>query len=111
MKKFVAIALLVLPALSSAEVIATLKTQTGRMFLTDDDCPNKKIRSGFIASSDRSPLKFCWSYVKDDDEIYVFYEDGDIRIYPGNAFNVNKESKIYKETINNKAAPEEGTFL
>lgn len=83
----------------NSEVIASAKTKTGRMFLTNNVCENKTSRFGFIASSVSNTMKFCWSYEESTDEIYVLYEDGDLRMYPGSEFTINTESDAYKEAI------------
>lgn len=91
----------------NSEVIASAKTKTGRMFLTDSPCPNKTSRFGFIASSVANTLSFCWSYEEETDEVYVLYTDGDLRMYPGEEFTMNTDSKAYKEAMKEESGKRE----
>ena len=88
------IALLLLLAATTAapatEVFATMDMQNGsRLFLSTAHGDCGRGYSGVLAGATHRAMGLCWGY--DDGRIYVWYGDGDLRIYPVNSFKLRKQ--------------------
>ena len=80
----VLLAALLAASTAHAGVIATMETKGGRMYLTDDVNKCENGHSGLLVGGNAKPLALCW--LIDDGQVLVTYADGDLRIYPAEAF-------------------------
>lgn len=93
MRRLIALLLLLAATTAAApatEVFATMDMQNGsRLFLftTQGDC--ERGYAGVLAGATHRALSLCWGY--DDGRIYVWYGDGDLRIYPVKSFKLRKQ--------------------
>lgn len=75
---------------ANAAVIATMETKGGRMYLTDEARQCENGHSGLLVGGNAKPLGLCW--LVDDGQVLVTYADGDLRIYPAEAFVLREKA-------------------
>lgn len=80
---------------AAADVVATLPNNAGgHIRLTDDACSSRvnqgmSLRFAYSTTKDGRYFTGCWGMV--DDDVMVFFDDGERRLYPADNFTIRKK--------------------